>query len=355
MLSKAEEIRYGRQIILPEIGLAGQQKLKNARVLVIGAGGLGCPALQYLAAAGIGTLGIADMDVVSESNLHRQILYTSEDVGQPKASIAAQKLVKLNPFVTTEVHAKGISVVNALDLIRPYDVVLDASDNFPTRYLVSDACTILDKPLVFGAISRFEGQLSVFNYENGPSYRCLFPEPPAPNEIPNCAEAGVLGVLPGIVGTLQASEAIKIICGLGDVASGKLLMLDALSLQFSTFRFPRTAQADTTTALQPDYGFACTTSQSITPEDLSVWKAQGRQVQVLDVREPHEFEAFNIGAELMPLSTLASKLDALYLQPEVVVHCHSGARSRQAITILQRHFPNVQFYNLDGGIAAWQR
>lgn len=354
MLSTGEKDRYGRQIILPEIGTAGQEKLKQARVLVIGAGGLGCPVLQYLTAAGVGTIGIADMDVVSESNLHRQILYTSEEVGQPKASTAARKLQQQNPFVQFELHPQGITLDNALELVHRYDVVVDGSDNFPTRYLVSDACTILQRPLVFGAISQFEGQVSVFNYKNGPSYRCLFPEPPGEGEVLNCAEAGVLGVLPGIIGTLQATEVIKIICGVGEVASGKLLLFDALSLCFSSFTFARTPQADEVTALQPNYGFACTTVPDITAGELRAWQAQAKQVQVLDVRELQEYESFNIGGEIVPLSELDKKLNELQLQPEVVVHCQSGVRSRKAIAVLEGRFPEVRFYNLAGGLNAWE-
>ncbi|WP_347157845.1 HesA/MoeB/ThiF family protein [Pontibacter chitinilyticus] len=354
MLSIAEKERYNRQIILPEVGEAGQEKLKRARVLVIGAGGLGCPVLQYLTAAGVGTIGIADMDVVSESNLHRQILYTSADIGEPKVRTAAAKLAQQNPFVAFRVHPQGITVENALELLQPYDVVVDGSDSFPTRYLVSDACTILQKPLVFGAISRFEGQVSVFNYNHGPSYRCLFPAPPAAGEVLNCAEAGVLGVLPGIIGTLQANEVLKIICGWGDVASGKLLLFDALSLSLSSFKFSRTKMADEVKVLQPSYGVTCAVAQELTAAELKTWQAEGRQVQLLDVREPQEYEHFNIGGELVPLSKLSERMEELQLQPEVVVHCQSGMRSKKAIGLLQARFPEVLFYNLAGGLAAWQ-
>ncbi|PRY16426.1 adenylyltransferase/sulfurtransferase [Pontibacter ummariensis] len=354
MLNKAEKERYNRQVILPELGVAGQEKLKQAKVLVIGAGGLGCPILQYLTAAGVGTIGIADMDVVSESNLHRQILYTSEDVGKPKVRVAIQKLTQQNPHIHFKAHPEGITTENALDMVKLYDVLVDGSDNFPTRYLVSDACTILQKPLVFGAISRFEGQLSVFNHKNGPSYRCLFPEPPGAGEIPNCAEAGVLGVLPGVVGTLQANEVIKIVCEIGEVASGKLLLFDALSLSFSSFKFPRTAQADKVTALQSSYGATCAVVQTISADELKAWLAQDKQVQVLDVRELQEYENFNIGGELVPLSKLSDKLATLQLQPKVVVHCQSGVRSQKAIAILQERYPEVQFYNLAGGLNSWE-
>lgn len=359
MLSNEEIARYNRQLILPELGVAGQQKLKQAKVLMIGAGGLGCPVLQYLAAAGVGTIGIADMDVVGESNLHRQILYTSADIGQPKAEVAARKLAQQNPFVHFEVHGEGITVENALELVQPYDVVVDGSDNFPTRYLVSDACTILKKPLVFGSIFKFEGQVTVFNYENGPTYRCLFPEPPGANEVPNCAEIGVLGVLPGIIGTLQANEAIKVITGMGDVAAGKLLLFNALALSFYSVKIPRTAMADQVTKLQPSYDMVCAPEDAadiveLSPEEYRAWLNNGRQVQLLDVREPHEYEAFHISGESVPLSTLELELPDLQLGPEVVVHCQAGARSRKAIALLQPHFPEVRFYNLTGGLEAWE-
>ena len=359
MFSKEETERYNRQLMLPELGVAGQQKLKQAQVLMIGAGGLGCPVLQYLTAAGVGTIGIADMDTVSESNLHRQVLYTSADVGRPKAEVAARKLAQQNPFVNFRVHGEGITVENALALVQQYDVVVDGSDNFPTRYLVSDACTILKKPLVFGSIFKFEGQVTVFNYKNGPSYRCLFPEPPGANEVPNCAEIGVLGVLPGIIGTLQANETIKVITGMGEVAAGKLLLFDALALRFYAVKVPRTAQADRVTKLQPSYEIACASADAkdikeLTTQEYRRWLEQGRQVQLLDVREPHEYEAFHIDGASVPLSELSERLDELQLQPEVVLHCQSGVRSRQAITLLQERFPEVRFYNLTGGLSAWE-
>jgi len=359
MFSKEETARYNRQLLLPELGAAGQRKLKQAKVLMIGAGGLGCPVLQYLAAAGVGTIGIADMDTVSESNLHRQILYTSSEVGQPKAAVAARKLAQQNPFVRFNVHGEGITVANALELVRQYDVVVDGSDNFPTRYLVSDACTILKKPLVFGSIFKFEGQVSVFNFRDGPSYRCLFPEPPGAGEVPNCAETGVLGVLPGIIGTLQANETIKVITGLGEVAAGKLLLFDALALSFYSVKIPRTAQADQVTSLQDTYEHVCATESpegitELAPKEYKAWLAQGKQVQLLDVREPHEYLSFNINGMSVPLSTLEQKLNSLQLAPDVVVHCQAGSRSLKAIALLQPHFPEVNFYNMTGGLAAWE-
>ncbi|GHA71213.1 molybdopterin-synthase adenylyltransferase MoeB [Pontibacter akesuensis] len=359
MLEKEEVRRYNRQLILPELGQQGQEKLKQAKVLMIGAGGLGCPVLQYLTAAGVGTIGIADMDVVNESNLHRQILYTLADVGKLKAEVAALKLSQQNPFVQFNIHHEGITIENALELVQQYDVVVDGSDNFPTRYLVNDACAILRKPLVFGSIFKFEGQVTVFNYKNGPTYRCLFPEPPGQGEVPNCAETGVIGVLPGIIGTLQANEAIKVISELGEVASGKLLLFDALTLSFSSFKFTRTANAEVK-QLQPDYDLAAcaapeTSIQEISAQEYKAWLQSGRKVQLLDVREPQEYDLCNIGGELLPLSTLTGKPAGLHLSQEVVVHCQAGSRSKKAIAILQSYFPEVRFYNMKGGLAAWEK
>ncbi|WP_114783044.1 molybdopterin-synthase adenylyltransferase MoeB [Botryobacter ruber] len=358
MFSPAEYNRYNRQIILPEIGPAGQQKLKEARVLMIGAGGLGCPVLQYLTAAGVGTIGIADYDVVSESNLHRQILYTSEEVGQLKAEVAARKLAQQNPFVQFVVHREGINVQNALELVQGYDVVIDGTDNFATRYLVNDACAIQKKSLVFGSIFKFEGQVTVFHYQNGPSYRCLFPEPPSRHEVPNCAEIGVLGVLPGVIGTIQATEAIKIICGIGEVLSGRLFMLNTLTMETSAINFRRTSQADVT-KLEPDYEAFCsppaTTAtaaeiEEISADELKDLLDEEANVQLLDVRELYEYEQYNLNGVLLPLSELEQHLDKVEPEKTVVVHCQTGNRSRQAIQILQKHFPYTTFYSLAGGI-----
>ncbi|MDX5420519.1 MAG: molybdopterin-synthase adenylyltransferase MoeB [Hymenobacteraceae bacterium] len=354
MLTKAENDRYDRQLILPEIGFEGQQKLKEAKVLVIGAGGLGCPVLLYLAAAGVGTIGIADFDVVSESNLHRQVIYTSEEIGLSKANVAAAKLATLNPFVRFHTYHEGITVENALDLVNQYDMVVDGSDNFPTRYLVNDACAILQKPLVFGSIFKFEGQVTVFHYQGGPSYRCLFPEPPVANEVPNCAEIGVLGVLPGMIGTIQANEAIKIICGLGEVLSGKLFMLDALTMHTGSFNFKRTALANVT-ELQKDYQAVCLSKTPVSHREITAKEVRSMldkrlDFQLLDVREPHEYTQHNIGGLLLPLSQLKQHLDKVESEKTVVVHCKSGSRSRQAIQILQQYFPSTTFYTLSGGI-----
>ncbi|MCC3151769.1 molybdopterin-synthase adenylyltransferase MoeB [Hymenobacter sp. BT770] len=357
--SAAETNRYSRHLLLPEIGLAGQLKLKAAKVLVVGCGGLGCPVLQYLAAAGVGTLGLLDFDTVDDSNLQRQVLYATADVGRPKAVVAAEKLAAQNPFIELRTHQLHLSADNALGLFADYDLVVDCSDNFATRYLVNDACVILGKPLVFGAIFKFEGQVSVFNYENGPTYRCLYPEPPAPGDAPSCAEIGVLGVLPGLVGTLQAAEALKIILELGEVLSGRLLMVDALGMQFQTIRFRAVAANQQLTALAPDYAAFCGEAPmvaapgrapEISADELKAWQQSGRSLQLLDVREPHEHAQRNIGGQLLPLGQLADKLAEIAADTPVVVHCASGIRSQKAAQLLLAHgFAEV--YSLRNGLA----
>lgn len=358
-LSAAETTRYSRHLLLPEIGLAGQQKLKAARVLVVGCGGLGCPVLQYLAAAGVGTLGLLDFDTVDASNLQRQVLYATADVGRPKAMVAAEKLAAQNPFVVLNTHQTLLSAANALALFAGYDLVVDCSDNFATRYLVNDACLLLDRPLVFGAIFKFEGQVSVFNYQHGPTYRCLYPEPPKPGDAPNCAEIGVLGVLPGLVGTLQAAEALKIILGTGDVLAGRLLLVDALSMRFQTIRFPAVAASRQLTALAADYPAFCgepplqttqTRAPEISAEELKEWQLSNRPFTLLDVREPHEHARHSIGGRLIPLGQLAEQLPYLPLGVPVVVHCASGVRSQRAAQLLlTQGFTEV--YSLRNGLA----
>jgi len=356
-LSTAETNRYSRHLLLPEIGSAGQQKLKAARVLVVGCGGLGCPVLQYLAAAGVGTLGLLDYDAVDDSNLQRQVLYGTADVGRPKTVVAAEKLAAQNPFIELQTHQLLLSATNALDVFAGYDVVVDCSDNFATRYLVNDACVVLGKPLVFGAIFKFEGQVSVFNHQNGPTYRCLYPRPPAPGDAPSCAEIGVLGVLPGLVGTLQAAEALKIVLELGEVLSGRLLLVDALSMRFQTIRFRAVAANQRRTELAPDYAAFCGEAPLVTgpaPEidadELKAWQRSGRPLQLLDVREPHEHARRNIGGQLVPLGQLAAQLALLQPAVPVVVHCASGVRSQQAARVLLAHgFAEV--YSLRHGLA----
>ncbi|HXD94335.1 MAG TPA: molybdopterin-synthase adenylyltransferase MoeB [Bacteroidia bacterium] len=347
-MTNEELKRYARHIILSEIGLEGQQKLKQAKVLVIGAGGLGCPVLQYLTAAGVGTIGVVDFDKVDDSNLQRQILYSTEDVGKPKAQIAKEKLTKQNPYINLIAHVTQVTSVNALEIISPYDIVVDGSDNFATRYLVNDACVMLNKILVFGSIFKFDGQVSVFNYKDGPTYRCLYPEPPAEGEVPNCAEIGVIGVLPGIIGTLQANEAIKIIVGVGEVLSGKLLMFNALTMQFDTFGISVNAANKKVDKLI-DYEFFCGNTLEISAVELKEKIKSKQDFQLLDVRELQEYKLKNIGGILIPLNELATNLDKLSKEKELVVHCASGVRSKKAISILKKNgFTKV--YNLKNGL-----
>ncbi|MFD1467642.1 molybdopterin-synthase adenylyltransferase MoeB [Hymenobacter caeli] len=359
-LTPAETDRYSRHLLLPEIGTAGQLKLKAAKVLVIGCGGLGCPVLLYLAAAGVGTLGLLDFDTVAESNLQRQVLYATADVGRPKALAAAARLGAQNPFITLVPHQTALTTANALGLLAGYDVVVDCSDNFATRYLVNDACVVLGKPLVYGAIFKFDGQVAVFNYQNGPTYRCLYPEPPAPGEAPSCAEIGVLGVLPGLVGTLQAAEVLKILAGIGEVLSGRLLVIDALGMRFQTLRFRAVPAQQQRTALEADYAAFCGEAPPAAPPapeisaaDLRAWQASGRPVQLLDVREPHEHARRHLGGRLVPLGQLAGALADLPADVPTVVHCASGARSQRAAQLLLAHgFREV--YSLRGGLAGFE-
>ncbi|GAA3980067.1 molybdopterin-synthase adenylyltransferase MoeB [Hymenobacter antarcticus] len=358
-LSAAETTRYSRHLRLPEIGTAGQQKLKAARVLVVGCGGLGCPVLQYLAAAGVGTLGLLDFDTVDDSNLQRQVLYATADVGRPKAVVAGEKLAAQNPFIALNIHQALLSAANALVLFAGYDLVVDCSDNFATRYLVNDACLLLGKPLVFGAIFKFEGQVSVFHYQHGPTYRCLYPTPPGPGDAPSCAEIGVLGVLPGLVGTLQAAEALKIILGLGDVLAGRLLLVDALSMRFQTIHFRAVAANQQLTALAPDYPAFCgapplpaapVRAPEISAGELKKWQSDNRPFVLLDVREPHEHARRNIGGLPIPLGQLADQHHLLPTDLPVVVHCASGGRSQRAAQLLlAQGFDEV--YSLRNGLA----
>jgi molybdopterin/thiamine biosynthesis adenylyltransferase/rhodanese-related sulfurtransferase len=358
-LSAAENNRYSRHLLLPEIGLSGQQKLKAARVLVVGCGGLGCPVLQYLAAAGVGTLGLLDFDTVDDSNLQRQVLYATADVGRSKAEVAAEKLRAQNPFIELRPHQVHLAADNALVLFAEYDLVVDCSDNFATRYLVNDACVILGKPLVFGAIFKFEGQVTVFNYQSGPTYRCLYPEPPAPGESPSCAEIGVLGVLPGLVGTMQAAEALKIILELGEVLSGRLLLVDALGMRFQTIRFRPVPAYQHLTTLAPDYAAFCgeapvsaapARAPEISADELKEWQQSGRPLQLLDVRDPHEHARRHIGGQLIPLAQLPAELARLQPEVPVVVHCASGVRSQKAAQLLLAH-GFAQVFSLRNGLA----
>lgn len=358
MLSKEELKKYSRQIILPELGIEGQEKLKNAKVIVIGAGGLGCPVLQYLSAAGIGTIGIADFDVVDESNLHRQILFGVKDICKPKAEIAVNKLSEINPLTKINVYSTRLDVDNALEIIKEYNIVVDGSDNFSTKYLLNDACVILNKPLVLGSIFKFDGQVSVFNYNNGPTYRCLYPEPPSPEEVPNCSEIGVIGVLPGLVGCLQANEVIKIITGIGKVLSGKLVIFNLLKMDFSTIDFQRNHEAAQVKKLQANYDFFCSPDDKTTVQSISVFTLKNKldsneNIQLVDVREPHEHYVCNIGGLLIPLQSIEKNFEKIDKNKEVIVYCRTGSRSADAVKLLEEKYNFKNIYNLQGGIIKW--
>ncbi|TKD66265.1 molybdopterin-synthase adenylyltransferase MoeB [Flavobacterium sp. ASW18X] len=350
-LSQEEANQYHRHLILDEVGVAGQLKLKTAKVLVIGAGGLGCPILQYLAAAGVGTLGIIDDDVVAISNLQRQILYSTDTVGQPKVDVAKKRLEALNPHVNIIAHNTRLTRDNALEIIREYDIVVDGSDNFATRYLVNDACVLADKPLVFGSIFKFDGQVTVFNYQNGPTYRCIYPNPPAEDTVPNCSEIGVLGVLPGIIGGLQASETLKIILGLGTVLSGTLLQIDVLSGKQLKLNFKRNPEINITELL-PSYEAFCGISSSV--QELTWAKVQENPsyYNLLDVRTPEEREAHHLGGLHIPLSDLNTQWNRIPISENLVVYCQSGKRSAKAIHVLKEHLKETTLYSLKGGVNA---
>ena len=340
--------RYSRQTILPEVGIEGQQKLTNASVLVVGAGGLGSPVLLYLAAAGVGRLGIIDADKVDVTNLQRQVIYVTEDEGKSKAETAAKRLSALNPEINIDTYPVWLSKDNALEIFSQYDIIVDGSDNFATRYLVNDACVVLNKPLVFGSIFKFEGQVSVFNYKGGPTYRCLFPEPPAAGEVPNCSEIGVIGVLPGIIGTLQANEVIKIILEKGDVLSGVLYMHDALSNDIQKLKVFKDPVASIVTELGT-YEEVCVTSPDIDKKTFDAWKEKNVVFQLIDVREPHEFEQKNIGGELIPMNTIKDNLNRIREDIPVIVHCQMGGRSRKIVDFLyEKGFKNI--FNLKNGL-----
>ncbi len=341
MLINKEKDRYSRHLILAGFGEEAQLKLKKAKVLVVGAGGLGCPALLYLTAAGVGTISIIDDDKVSESNLQRQILFNNEDVGKEKVFAAKEKLNAQNPFIKIETYSEKITKKNALDIIKDHDLVIDGSDNFATRYLLNDACVILNKPLVYGAIYKFEGQVSVFNYKNGPTYLCLFPEPPNEGEMPACGEVGVLGVLPGIIGTWQATEAIKIITGVGEPLSGKLLSFDLLTNSVSVFEF-ETDKKNKSIAELSNYDVYCETN-SLRYDEL---KNLEKDIQLIDVREKNEFEIKNLNGINIPVSEIKNRITELNPELITVVHCKSGKRSKQAIEIIKEHYPKIEIYNL---------
>jgi molybdopterin/thiamine biosynthesis adenylyltransferase/rhodanese-related sulfurtransferase len=367
-LTKKEIERYSRHLIMPEVGVEGQLKLKQAKVLCIGTGGLGAPLGLYLAAAGVGRIGLVDFDRVDDSNLQRQILFSTTDVGRPKIEAAADRLHGLNPEIKIDTFDTHLSSDNALEILKDYDIVVDGTDNFPTRYLVNDACVLLKKPNVYGSIFRFEGQATIFGYPAGPCYRCLYPEPPPPGLVPSCAEGGVLGVLPGIVGAIQAAETLKLIIGKGEPLIGRLLLFDALAMRFRELKLrknpdcPLCGGHPTITKLI-DYAEFCgvrgeeapapqTSVPEITPRDLKARLDRGDDLYILDVREPHEYQICNLGGQLIPLGDLSKRAGELDSSRDIVVHCRSGKRSAEAVEFLQRAgFRKV--LNLKGGILAW--
>lgn len=385
-LTPDELRRYARQLSLPDIGLEGQRKLKAARVLCVGAGGLGSPIALYLAAAGVGTLGIVDFDVVDVTNLHRQLLHGTADVGKAKVASARARLADVNPFVEVITHETSLTAANALEIIAGYDLVVDGSDNFQTRYLVNDASFLLGKPNVFGSVQRFDGQAAVFGLEGGPCYRCLFREPPPPGLIPTCAEGGVFGVLPGLVGMIQATEAVKLVTGIGEPLAGKLLLVDALRMRFRTIEVRKdpqcplcgtreitalvdydafcgvapaaSAAADAAQGASPDAAADAATPGAVAigalaPRELADRIRRGDALEIVDVREPHEWEVARIeGARLVPLRTLARALDALPRDRDLVLQCHHGVRSRMAAELLREH-GFTRLWNLTGGIDRW--
>ncbi|MFD1143471.1 molybdopterin-synthase adenylyltransferase MoeB [Larkinella insperata] len=347
-MTEIEQERYSRHLLLPEIGLAGQEKLKRTRVLVIGAGGLGCPVLQYLTAAGIGTIDVADGDTVALSNLQRQILFSTADVGKPKAQAAATRLREQNPLITIQAHSTFLTDENALDWIAGYDVVVDGSDNFATRYLVNDACVMLNKPLVFGSIYRFEGQVSVFNVGDGPTYRCLYPDP---SDLPACAEAGVLGVLPGITGCLMANEVIKLVTGTGELLSGKLLVFNAMKMSFQTFALAADPANKIIMELSAGRSVCALPVLEITHAEYRKRLAQAPDLQLIDVREPEEAARRTLGGKLIPLRQLLAQPTLIRADQPIVIYCQSGMRSRKAVEFLQAQ-GFQQVVSLQGGINA---
>ena len=367
-LSKEEVLRYSRHLIMPEVGMEGQLKLKNAKVLCVGTGGLGAPLGLYLAAAGVGKLGLVDFDVVDMTNLQRQVIFGSHDVGRPKIEAAAARLRDLNPDIQIVAHETRLSSENALDILRDYDVIVDGTDNFPTRYLVNDASVLLGKLNVYGSIFRFEGQVSVFGAPEGPCYRCVYPEPPPPGLVPSCAEGGVLGVLPGIVGSIQAMEAIKLIIGKGTPLVGRLLLFEALGMKFRELKLRKNPDCPICGPHRSihqliDYVEFCgirgeeapapeTSVPEISARELKARLDRGDDIYVLDVREPHEYQIANIGGHLIPLGDLSKRVNELDSSREIVAHCRSGKRSAEAAEFLRKAgFKKI--LNLKGGILAW--
>lgn len=370
-LSNEEILRYSRHLILPEVGMDGQLKLKQAKVLLVGTGGLGSPMALYLGAAGVGTIGLVDFDVVDLTNLQRQVIHSTADVGRKKIDSAEESLKAINPNLNIVRHEVALTSDNALDIIREYDIVADGTDNFPTRYLVNDACVLLKKPNAYGSIFRFEGQASVFAMEDGPCYRCLYPEPPPPGLVPSCAEGGVLGILPGVIGLIQATEVVKLILGKGELLKGRLMLYDALNMRFRELKLRKNPECPVcgdhpTVTKLIDYQEFCGIPQQaaaeakpaaglqeIEPAEVKAKLDRGDKFVLIDVREPHEYQIAKIpSARLIPLSDVAKRMNELNPGDEIVVHCRSGVRSAKAATLLlQSGFKNVR--NMKGGILAW--
>lgn len=357
--TKDELKRYSRHAVLPGFGEQGQLKLKNASVAVVGAGGLGAPLIAYLAAAGIGRLGIFDHDNVSLSNLQRQVLFTTDEIGKRKAECAREAVARLNMHVDVQAVTERVTSANALSLLAPYDIIADATDNFPTRYLLNDTAVLLEKPLVYGSIFRYEGQVSVFNFQGGTTYRDLYPEPPKPGTVPDCEQGGVLGVLPGIIGSMQANEVIKLIAGIGEPLSGKLLLFDSLTLETRIIRLSKKQQTPILHLIDYDHFCGITTDsksmKEITVEELKALMDRKADFQLIDVREPHEFDTCNLGGELIPMAEVPFNIDQIAMDKQVVVHCRSGGRSGNIIHWLEKNHGFTNLYNLKGGILDWAK
>ena len=372
-LTPAELQRYSRHLVLQDFGIESQLKLRDARVLVVGAGGLGCPVLLYLAAAGVGTIGVLDSDRLEISNLQRQVLYTVDDVGKTKAEAAVRKLALLNPLIRLISYVTRLTSANALEIIGQYDLVIDGTDNFPTRYLINDACVLLDKPFVYASILQYEGQAAVFNLRNrsgghSANYRDIFPEPPAPESVPNCEQAGVLGVLPGLLGCIQANEAIKIITGIGEPLSNRLLILDSATMQQTIIRITDHQTREKIRTLI-DYEDFCginerknkslddkqLTMKEVTVQELKKMMDSNADFQLIDVREPHEYDICNLNGELIPMSDIPNNVDKIAKDKQVVIHCRSGKRSGDMLLWLEKNHGFTNLYNLKGGVLAWAR
>jgi molybdopterin/thiamine biosynthesis adenylyltransferase/rhodanese-related sulfurtransferase len=369
-LNKDEILRYSRHLIMPEVGMEGQLKLKRASVLLVGAGGLGAPLGMYLAAAGIGRIGLVDFDVVDFTNLQRQVIHGTKDVGKKKLDSAIETMSDINPFVKLDRHEVALTSENAFEIFKDYDIIVDGTDNFPTRYLVNDACVLMHKPNVYGSIFRFEGQATVFAYEGGPCYRCLYPEPPPPGLVPSCAEGGVLGILPGVIGLIQATETVKLILGIGEPLVGRLMLYDALGMRFRELKLRRNPECPVcgdhrTITKLIDYQEFCgmpnveapavavPVTGDIEPVEVKAKQDRGDKFVLIDVREPHEFQICRIpGSTLIPLGELPKRLGELNPNDEFVMHCKSGVRSAKATDLLkQSGFTKVR--NMKGGILAW--